>query len=392
MTSIGVPTASHDQGELHQETLSRSERAPRTVARRVCVLGEDLSAPPDEGLKKMTVAISGALSHNHEVTVISGRGPVTQPNARVIAAPRSFLSPTLAQVLRQARPDALIYAARPSVTLSTFLRCRVLAMYCPSARVAVLGLQTRRHSRLAQRAIPHLAPELVVVQAAESQRYLESLGCTVDLLPAGVDAGRFQPADPARRRQLRERHGLEPEQPVILHVGHLQVGRNVDTLAEIARRGIQAVLAVSSSTSQDEALAARLVQSGVRLLREYVPNIEELYQLADCYIFPVISTIHAIEAPLSVLEALACDLPVVTMRFGGLPRMFAGATSQALRFVDSPGELIDVATHMARQRTPGGRQLVEPYSWEKVANRLLARVLTKDAAQGPGRRPVRDSA
>ena len=34
-------------------------------------------------------------------------------------------------------------------------------------------------------------------------------------------------------------------------------------------------------------------------------RIEELYQLADCYLFPVASTDNCIGVPLSVLEAFA---------------------------------------------------------------------------------------
>ena len=58
-------------------------------------------------------------------------------------------------------------------------------------------------------------------------------------------------------------------------------------------------------------------------------------------------------------------------RFGGLPRLFAGATHPGLVFVDTPEELANAAAWLCQMRLPGTRALVEPYAWERVADDLL---------------------
>ena len=84
----------------------------------------------------------------------------------------------------------------------------------------------------------------------------------------------------------------------------------------------QILLVGSTSTTVDKSLKKDLLLSGVKVIDFYVDNIQEIYQMADCYIFPTQSAIDAVEIPLSVLEAMYCNIPVLTERFGGLVDMF----------------------------------------------------------------------
>jgi glycosyltransferase involved in cell wall biosynthesis len=298
----------------------------------------------------------------------------------MVAAPRTFLSRALRRELRQQRPELLTYIARSSATFLTFLRCRVLRAFCPDATLVLIGLQERRHSAWARRLIPFLRPDLVCVQSAESMAYLADLGCRVALLPSGVDTDTYRPVAPERRKALRARYGLHPELPVALHVGHLRAGRGVRALADLAARGGCQVVLVTSSTTAHEAepgLADKLRQAGVIVLSEYLPRIEEVYQLADCYVFPVASTNNCIGVPLSVLEAFACDLPVVSRRFAALPDLFADRAPEfpGLSFVDSPEALVDEALRLCRAGTRGTRPLAMPYGWDAIAGAVLDRAL-----------------
>lgn len=346
----------------------------REMSRRICLLSDDLSGKADEGAKKWTVAIAAALRRRHEVALLSARGPSAIPEVQVVQAGRSLIGKRLRDELRRQRPDVLIYASRSSATFASFLRARLLKLYCPGARVTLVGFQTRHHAAWQRAVIRLIAPDLVTVQSAANGAYLEELGCRVANLPSGVDLDTFRPIPRERRALLRAAYGLDPNRPVALHIGHLEPQRGIGVLADLAARGeCQVVLVTSSTTAHhaDQALGQALRRAGVTLLTDYQPRVEELYQLADCYVFPVRSTDNAIEAPLSVLEALACDLPVVTTRFGGLPRLFAGATHPGLVFVDSPEELVNAASWLCQTPIQGTRALVEPYGWERVADDLL---------------------
>lgn len=350
------------------------------AARRICLLSDDLSGVADEGAKKWTVALAAALRERHPVALLSARGPAALPEVRVVPTGRSLLGRALWAALRDWRPDVIVYAARASATFASFLRARLLKLYRPGARVVLLGFQTRHHAPWQRRLIRLLAPDLVAVQSAANRDYLAGLGCRAVVVPSGVDLATFRPIAPERRALLRAAYGLRPDRPVALHIGHLTANRGIGVLADLARRGdCQVVLVTSSSTAHqaDHELGRALRRAGVILLTDYLPRIEELYQLADCYIFPVRSTDNAIEAPLSVLEALACDLPVVTTRFGGLPRLFAGRDHPGLVFVDSDAELINAAAWLSATALPGSRALVEPFAWTRVADDLLRAALAE---------------
>jgi glycosyltransferase involved in cell wall biosynthesis len=353
---------------------ANEELAAHEAAQRICLLSDDLSGEADEGAKKWTVAIAAALRGRHEVTLLSARGPSAIREVRIAPAGRSFAGKTLRHELRALRPDVLVYASRASATFASFLRARLLKLYCPGARVVLLGFQTRHHTPWQRALIRLLAPDLVAVQSAANADYLAGLGCRVATVPSGVDLDTFRPIPRERKALLRAAYGLHPDRPVALHIGHLEAQRGIGVLADLAARGDCQVVLITSSTTAHQAeheLGQTLRRAGVIILTDYQPRVEELYQLADCYVFPVRSTDNAIEAPLSVLEALACDLPVVTTRFGGLPRLFAGATHPGLVFVDTPDELVNAATWLCQTPLTGTRTLVEPYAWDRVAADLL---------------------
>jgi len=209
---------------------------------------------------------------------------------------------------------------------------------------------------------------------------LRHIPCPVHFLPSGVDTSRFVPVDDARKKDLRRKHGVDEGAFVVLHVGHINRGRNVQIFETVARVGdIQVMLVGSTSTPHDEDLARQLKQAGVRLIREYVPHIEEIYQLADAYIFPVVSEDAAIGVPLSVLEAMACNLPVVTTPFGGLPGIFPKGNG----FVYFNGEndlpaSIDAVRRLQQSSTRG---MVEPYDWKNVASGAIEMIQSRKSSR-----------
>src|SRR5215204_1501871 len=113
--------------------------APR---RRICIVSEDLSGPPDEGVKKFTLALAAALEASNHVTLVSLQERAQRSVGRLALSSRTFLSAALRRQLRSARPEIIVYAARPSTTFWSFLRSRVLSLLCPRATVVLLGLQT----------------------------------------------------------------------------------------------------------------------------------------------------------------------------------------------------------------------------------------------------------
>ena len=143
----------------------------------------------------------------------------------------------------------------------------------------------------------------------------------------------------------------------------------MQVLAQIQQAGCQAVLVGSTSTGQDDRLVHMLEQAGVIVVREYASAIEEYYQAADCYVFPVTSATGAISLPLSVLEAMACNLPVVTMPYGDLAALFPA--TGGLSIVRNDWELVGHVLAARQVVNPGTRALVLPFSWPAIARELV---------------------
>jgi glycosyltransferase involved in cell wall biosynthesis len=211
----------------------------------------------------------------------------------------------------------------------------------------------------------------VLVLSRESLSAVGSAGRGARRIPLGVDTGVFSPAEPGDRDRLRRAYGLGDEK-VILHVGHLRPGRNLELLGKLAASGARLGLITSSSTVADPRVREMLEGSSIRLLNEYVEDIADAYRVADGYAFPTVSATDAIEIPLSVLEAMATNLPVVSMAFGGLPDILTSGGGLFLceteeEFVRSAGEMLTLEKVETRRK-------VMPLSWKHVAESIMTEI------------------
>jgi len=205
-------------------------------------------------------------------------------------------------------------------------------------------------------------------------------------ISGGVDLERFRPIAPGERATLRHKWRLSPTDRIVLHVGQLREGRNLRVMAALAAvPGVTAVVVASSTRGREaERLHRELWARGVIVIDGRVPEVEELYRLADCYVFPSVSPAAAVALPLSVLEALASDLPVASTTFAALPERFGRVAGFEL--VEHPA-LLPERVRAVCGSAVRTRQLVEPYSWDAIAGRLEDLVgELRDRERGAGSR------
>lgn len=340
----------------------------------ICIISETLQFPFDEGVKNFVYNLIRELHKKTDILALSIRGGETDKRyIRRLSTNKTFLDYSLFREVRHFDPVAILYIPSASATLASFLRTRVLKSYARTARVIMIALQSQEYSFLSRKLIPVLVPDLVLVQSPSLLKQLCRLDCRVDLIPSGVDLQRFHPVVKQRKLELMNKHGIEVDRFTILHVGHINRKRNIHILKELQRDSSQVIVVGSTSTEQDKDLADQLRIAGVKVITSYVENIEEIYQLSDCYIFPVTSNTASIEVPLSVLEAMACNLPVATTRYGGLSPMF-NDEHNGLFFVDESNDLSDKVKEARKLNHCETRIIVEPYAWENVAKNILLKV------------------
>ena len=148
----------------------------------------------------------------------------------------------------------------------------------------------------------------------------------VEYLPHGVDTGRFRPAAPTERRELRRRLGLPPDGLLVVYTGRLLRGKGLETLLEAFARLRGAfptctLAIVGSGEGQALSVEAALHEQADRLglgsavvFTGRVEAVEDHLRAGDVFAFP--SVFEALG--LSLLEAAACGLPCVGTRTGGI--------------------------------------------------------------------------
>lgn len=358
--------------------------APPTVdavagLRPIAVVGEDVDGPPDEAYVSFTRHIAEALARRTQVVELG------LPRQRAGAAS------ALVRVARRARASGagtLIYVSRSSLTLPALLRARVLRLAEPSLAQVFIGLQPRRIDGLKPSLARRLWPDLLLVGTTGERDRLRRLGARAELVAGAVDLDCFRPAvDTAERWRLRERWGLPQEVNLVLHVGHATPGRNLEALTALTALANLRVLTVLSS--RDNAATAPTVEilrmRGAIIRQGYLEHVEELYRASDCYVLPTPSTDHVIAFPLSVLEALASDLPVVTSPVGALPERFAG--EPGVRFFTANTDL-PRAVHGQLASRPPTRHLALPFTWQAQADAILDLLPALRGASRPDERPA----
>jgi len=218
-----------------------------------------------------------------------------------------------------------------------------------------------------------LLADEIVVPSSYLERIFARHGYRARVIPNCIDTSRFQ---------YRERTTPRPR---LLSARNLERYYGVDTIinafAQLKDRFPEATLTVVGQGSHERALRALAEESGgsgIRFLGAIDPTaMPEIYDGAD--VFVNASLID--NQPVSILEAFAAGLPVVSTSIGDIPSMLRGGEAGLLvdardvanavtRLLDEP-ELSTTITRRAREEA-------ERYTWRHVGaewNRLYSTLL-----------------
>jgi glycosyltransferase involved in cell wall biosynthesis len=322
---------------------------------RICILGDFDDASLNEGVKNVTHLISRELANEHEILELNIMKAYTpQPWKQVAAFKPHLIHCFSCGTLKSF--FLLRYASFRSHN-------RNAKTVMSAAHPYFLGLLD---NRIARRMIASVKPNLILTQSPRAVEKLDELRINSALLPNGVNVERFVPISDDAKRTLRAKYGINEDSYVILHVGHFSANRNLQVLSEVQADGNQAIIVASTHHGNDLNIRNMLARSGCKIWQAYCDHIEEVYALSNCYLYPVKLGIFS---PLSVLEAMSCNLPVITTRHEWLTSMLK--EGQGLKFVENNGEILKGIGDM---KADGGkistREQVLPYSWKKVVQQL----------------------
>lgn len=190
-------------------------------------------------------------------------------------------------------------------------------------------------------------------------------------LQIGINTGKFRPVSRSVQGELKKKYGFDPAKPLVLHVGHCSVGRGLEDFLKIDPHRFQRMVVASGMFDSEEVRTA-LTAGGITLHSCYLPNVNEVYQMADAYFFPTRSDEYVISVPLSVMEALACGVP--TLGYASFGKLLnVRSLPGGIRLIESAEEINDALEALVGQR--GETSLLQnPVSWEGSARDVLNKI------------------
>ena len=171
------------------------------------------------------------------------------------------------------------------------------------------------------------------------------------LIPNGIPTDEYAP-DSDKRTWWRQAHGIEPRATVVTHIGRFAVQKNhallVEAFAQVRADAPLYLLLVGGGELENavrEQVAGLGLQGRVRFLGVRA-DVADILRASDMFVL----SSRWEGNPLSVMEAMAAGLPVVSTAVGGVPELVregvtgllvpsedAGALAQAMQaLVDDP--------------------------------------------------------
>lgn len=289
---------------------------------RILFITEYFAPPYDEGIKKTAYNIYRLLSERYNVKVIC-RDYQDADSVTMINCNSIFFSLALFKLMRSYEPQGVIYLPFASFTLGGYLRNAILGLMSLGASYTYIGLQPKSARTSVVRLLTFLNRGVGLTPSMKLFDTWKRLGRSTRLIPLYTDLSRFKPRESTAGKEiLRSKYGIPNDSYVISHVGHLSRGRNLESLLQLQQAGNHVLIISSTSTPNEskapDALKNKLLDHGIIIYEEFIEDIAEVYCVSDLYVFPVLDDCSSIGLPLSILEARACGIPVLTTDYGSV--------------------------------------------------------------------------
>jgi glycosyltransferase involved in cell wall biosynthesis len=175
------------------------------------------------------------------------------------------------------------------------------------------------------------ADALVSISRPITEEFLRSgiRGDRIFEIPNGVDTEVWAPANESVRRSLRAKLGLPADGRIVVYSGKLNKGKGLEYLIEAWQRVSSShadacLVLVGSGSGQslscEDEIRREVQERGLERSVKFTGFVQDPYdyvRASDIFVLP--SENEAL--PMSMLEAMACALPVVVTDVGGIPEV-----------------------------------------------------------------------
>jgi glycosyltransferase involved in cell wall biosynthesis len=328
--------------------------------------------------------ITRQLAHRgHSIDILYERGGELEPEVRSYSHSLRqvpFLQPDWGRKVRSfaAMVPAIVAGARTQPDIVYAQTSWVLEWALATGRLAGAPVVCHVHGTrplLGSRRLLPRVQRFIAVSSFLADQWIRA-GVDPDqvrVVPNGVDPWRFTPAVGEERAAARLALGVPDSTFVVLYLGRFDPEKGVEVLLDAWGR---------LTLTPDE--GCLVLQGQVSPSPNSAGEMDRLRGLASASCVwvsmrrDVITALHAADvvavpsvwedpAPLVVIEAMACGVPVVASRVGGIPELFAGLTGDYLFDPGDAGGLAQRLEALAtwRRDTPGLGTVLSAHARER---------------------------
>lgn len=330
-------------------------------------------------------------AQGHNVTLISSNIPQTSP--RFVLNNVTYLKMPAAALLERLHvPVPLLFFNQSAIR--AIKRADVIHVHdilYPSSLVAALIAKFYKKGVIVTQHVPHVhyankivnaieklafytvglatlrASDAVVVLTETVHKWIRQYKDDVHYLPNGVDLQLFHQPTQAEKQAIRERYNIPPDKFVVLFVGRFVPKKGFDILYKAKDPSYLLVFAGGGiipdyiKSDDDVRIIGPLPQE----------DLAQLYKASDVFILPS----YGEGFPLSIQEAMATGLPIITSKQNNLDRTL---DSPLIRYIDvtetnikSTLKEIQGNSVLQKEMSEYSRNTAnEHYSWTKNTTKL----------------------
>ncbi len=229
----------------------------------------------------------------------------------------------------------------------------------------------------------------IIVSSKRLSNHLESMGIAqekIDVIPSGVDTHLFRPMENRRVEQLKQSLGFDRNEPLILYFGPLSTFRGIDTLIAampiIQNKLPNARLVVlgrgrkvKNESWPRHAISSTRVTPVMGILGQ--ETLIQYLSIADVVVLPF-KFWPQVECPLTVLESMAMEKPLITTWIGAIPEIVHDGENGILIPPKDPKEIADKVISLLQDKRLGieigkkARRHVERFfDWKTIVRQTL---------------------
>lgn len=207
------------------------------------------------------------------------------------------------------------------------------------------------------------ADMIIAVSKALKEKII-SLGIPeekIQLISNGVDTDLFRPI---QKKACRDKLGLPLDKRIVLYIGNLEKVKGIDLLVDAMKYlpGDIELAVIGTGPLRNRLRSAKRISFYGSRSHSEIP----LWMNA-CDVFCLPSRNEG--CPNVILEAMACGVPIVASRTGGIPELIKSEKSGILV---SPGNLAELSEGIHRAlEIKWERESVENYSWKENAGKVF---------------------